>query len=159
MMFLMLGDNVAHALFNIWRLPQLLRLCNTKFQFIHFHNQNLHFPKKKYSHNQCPTTTKNQCPTKISPQSKLFTYLYTTTKFFHSHAKDKNSHKFSHSQNHNHTNSPRINIPYLTKFFHKFHTPQNFSISTNMSMHIPTKFCHVHKTKFTYTNKLFPHTP
>ena len=22
-------------------------------------------------------------------------------------------------------------------------------------MHIPTKFCHVHKTKFTYTNKLF----
>ena len=26
-------------------------------------------------------------------------------------------------------------------------------------MHIPTKFCHVHKTKFTHINKLFPHTP
>ena len=26
-------------------------------------------------------------------------------------------------------------------------------------MHIPAKFCYVHKTKFTYTNKLFPHTP
>ena len=25
-------------------------------------------------------------------------------------------------------------------------------------MHIPTRFCHVHKTKFTHANKLFPHT-
>ena len=35
--------------------------------------------------------------------------------------------------------------------------PTKFSIPTNISMHIPTKFCHVHKTKFTYTNKLFSH--
>ena len=28
---------------------------------------------------------------------------------------------------------------------------------TNLSMHIPIKFCHVHKTKFTHANKLFPH--
>ena len=102
---------------------------------------------------------KNQWLTKISPQSKFFTYLYTTTKFFHSHAKRKNSYmtkikiptststnKLLHSQNHNHTNFPIINITYPTKIFHN----QNF---------IPTKFCHVYKTKFTYTNKLFPHTP
>ena len=37
--------------------------------------------------------------------------------------------------------------------------PQNLPIPTNISMHILTKFCHVSKTKFTYTNKLFPHTP
>ena len=53
--------------------------------------------------------------------------------------------KFSHSQNHNQTNFPRITS----------HNQQNFSHV--QKLFIPTKFCHVHKTKFTYTNKLFPH--
>ena len=115
----------------------------------------------------------NVTTTKILPQPKFFTCPYTATKFFHSHAKRKNSYmtkikiptsscpctdKFSHSQNHNHTNFPRINITYPTKFFHKskFHThkiypspqiypctyPQNFAMSIKQSLH----------------NKLFPYT-
>ena len=127
MMFLMLRDNDAHALFNIWRLLQLLRLYN-----INFHDQNPYdqkFPYKKkiyiyiyiYSHNQCPTTTKKS----MSHQN------FTTIKNFHtsihnyqifSIAMQKNSYmskikkiptsscpctnKFSHSQNHNHKNFP-----------------------------------------------------
>ena len=31
--------------------------------------------------------------------------------------------------------------------------PKNLPISLNISMHIPTKFYHDHKTKFTHTNK------
>ena len=35
--------------------------------------------------------------------------------------------------------------------------PLNLPIPINISMHIPTKFCHVHQTKFTHAHK-FPHT-
>ena len=68
--------------------------------------------------------------------------------------------KFSHNQNHNHTNFPRINITYPTKFFHKskLHThkicqypqiylctyPQNFAMSIKQSLHIPINFSHIH---------------
>ena len=101
---------------------------------------------------------KNQWLTKISPQSKFFTYLYTTTKFFHSHAKRKNSYmtkikiptststnKLLHSQNHNHTNFPIINITYPTKFFIiKISYPQNFAMSIKQSLHIPINCSHIH---------------
>ena len=167
MMFLMLGDNDAHAFFNIWRLPLLLRLCNTKVQLINFHDQNPH--DQKFSITK--KNSQNQCPTKILPQPKFFTCPYTATKFFHSHAKRKNSYmtkikiptsscpctnKFLHSQNHNHTNFPRINITYPTKFFHKskFHArkvcpylqiyPQNFTMSIKQSLHMPANFSHMH---------------
>ena len=40
--FFMLGDNGAHALFNIWRLSRLLRLYNRKVQLINFHDQDPH---------------------------------------------------------------------------------------------------------------------
>ena len=68
--------------------------------------------------------------------------------------------KFLHSQNHNHTNFPRINITYPKFFFHKskFHThkvcpypqiypctyPQNFAMSIKQSLHMPTNFSHMH---------------
>ena len=101
---------------------------------------------------------KNQWLTKISPQSKFFTYLYTTTKFFHSHAKRKNSYmtkikiptststnKLLHSQNHNHMNFPIINITYPTKFFIiKISYPQNFAMSIKQSLHIPINCSHIH---------------
>ena len=50
-------------------------------------------------------------------------------------------------------------IPNFFFFFPqvKVSCPQNLSIPTNLSMHIPTKFCHVHKTKFT-RQQTFPHT-
>ena len=157
MMFFMLVDNATHALFNIRRLPRLLWLCNTKVQHINFHDQTPHDQKIPYPKNILTTNA----PTKFYHNQNFFTYPYTTTKFFHSHAKKKISHmtkialkkiptssctnKFSHSQNHNHTNFPRITS----------HNQQNFSHV--QKLFIPTKFCHVHKTKFTYTNKLFPH--
>ena len=164
MMFLILGDNDAHALFNIWRLPQLLRLCNIKVQLINFHDQNPHVqkipmhPKKSMSHNK-----------KSMPHQNV-TKFYHNQNFWHIHTqlpnfsiamqkkkKKKNPYmtkikiptssctkKFSHSQNHNHTNFPRINITYPTKFFHKskFHTHKIFSVST--------KFFHTH------THKILP---
>ena len=96
-------------------------------------------PKKKYSHNQYPTTTKsNQCPTKSSLLPNL-SHIHTTTKFCHSHAKRK----FLHVQK---------KIP-TTSCTNKFsHTQQNLPIPINISMHISTKFCHIHKTKFTHAN-------
>ena len=104
MMFFMLGDNVAHALFNIWRLLWLLRLYNTKAA------HQFPWPKPKwpkisikkiyiYSHNQCPTTTKKSTPHQNFTTIKI--HIHTQLpKFFHSHAKNsyvqdkKNSHKF-----------------------------------------------------------------
>ena len=127
MTFFTLGDSDSHALFNIWRLPWLFRLCNIKIQLINFHNQKhiiKKFPYPKiYSHNQYPTTIKtNHCPTKMSPLPN-WSHIHTTTKFFHSYEKKKKknstsscTYKFSHNQNHNHTNFPRINITYPTKF-------------------------------------------
>ena len=119
--------------------------------------KNPHAPKKV----NVPQQKINASPKchQILPQPKFLTYPYTTTKFFHSHAKKKKKNpymtkikiptssctkKFSHSQNHNHTNFPRINITYPTKFFHKskFHTHKIFSVST--------KFFHTH------THKILP---
>ena len=77
--------------------------CNPRVQKFHIKTKN---PCKFFfSHNQNPHdqklfTTKNHAPKKvnappkISPQSKCFTYPYTTTKsFFHNHAQ-----KFLHDQ-------------------------------------------------------------
>ena len=108
MMFLMLRDNDAHALFNIWRLPQLLRLYN-----INFHDQNPYdqkFPykkKKKYiyiyifSQPMPHHHKKINVPPKFHHNQK-FPHIHTQLpNFFHSHAKKflhvqdkKNSHKF-----------------------------------------------------------------
>ena len=68
--------------------------------------------------------------------------------------------KFSHSQNHNHTNFPRIKHDISNKIFHesKFHThkicpspqiypctyPQNFSMSLKQGLHIPINFSYIH---------------
>ena len=129
-------------------------------------SKNSHAPKKVNVPQQKINAPPKCHHYQILPQPKFLTYLYTTTKFFHSHAKRKNSYmtkmkiptssctkKFSHNQNHNHTNFPRINITYPTKFFHhksKFHThkfcqypqiypctyPQNFAMSIKQSLHI-----------------------
>ena len=136
-------------------------------------SKNSHAPKKVMSHIKKSMPHQNVTTTKILPQPNFLTCPYTTTKFFHSHAKRKNSYmtkikfptssctnKFSHNQNHNHTNFPRINIIYPTKFFHKskLHThkicqypqiylctyPQNFAISIKQSLHIPINFSHIH---------------
>ena len=116
-----------------------------------FHNQNPHVQK-------FPWTQKSQCPTKMSPLPFFFfSLIHTTTKFCHSHAQRKNSYmtktktnsislctnKFSHSQNYDHTNFPRINITYPTKFF----TSQNF---------ITTKFSNTHKYIHAHSHKILP---
>ena len=112
---------------------------------------------------QCPTT-KIQCPTKmsllpnfhISIQPPNFSKAMQKIKIPISSC----TNKFSQSQNHNHTNFPRINITYPTKFFHKpkFHThkifpspqiypcayPQNFAMSIKQSLHIPINFSLIH---------------
>ena len=47
----------------------------------------------------------------------------------------------------------QINSHIPNKIFPQY--PQNLPMPINISMHITTKFCHVHKTKFTRANKLF----
>ena len=169
-MFSMLGDNDAHALFNIWRLSRLLRLCNIKFS-LSISMTKTHMSKKFPCtwKSQCPTT-KIQCPTKMSLLPN-----FTTIKIVHKSIQPPNfskamqkikiptsscTNKFSQSQNHNHTNFPRINITYPTKFFPKpkFHThkifpspqiypcayPQNFAMSIKQSLHIPINFSLIH---------------
>ena len=84
----------------------------------------------------------------MSPLPNL-SHIHTTTKFCHSHAKRKFLHakkKFPqlHAQMNSHI--PNKNFPQY---------PKNLPIPINISMHIPTKFCHDHTTKFTHGNKFF----
>ena len=107
-----------------------------------FHDQKINVPSKFY-HNQ-------QQQKILCPKSKKFPTCPCTTK------------KSQHVQNHNHKIFPWSNITYPTKFFPwpKFHAhksipyPQKFSRPTNLSILIPTKFCHVHEIKFTHSNKI-----
>ena len=106
----------------------------------------------KFHHNQIFSHVHTQLPNFSITMHKKFLHVQN------SHTKIPTStctNKFSHSQNHNHTNSPRINITYLTIFFPKVKI--SYPIYTNISMHIPIKFFHFHK-KFTQAKKLVPHT-
>ena len=104
-----------------------------------------HMPKKFPC--QKKKKKKKNAPPKISPQSKIFTCPYITTKFFFF---NQNSYmtkiankkfptcpcttsKFSHVQNHSHKN-----------IFHDqtSHTQQNFSIA---KISCPLKLIHIHK--------------
>ena len=82
----------------------------------------------------------------MSPLPNL-SQIHTTTKFCHSHAKRK----FLH------VNEKIPTTSCANEFSHtqqKFSTiPKKLPITLNISMHIPTKVCHVHKTKFTHANK------
>ena len=81
MMFLMLGDNAFHMFFNTWRLPRLLRLCNTTVWLIipwqitgkKKKKENSHVKEKFSNRNPCVqkfhTRTKNPCQKKF-PQPK-----------------------------------------------------------------------------------------
>ena len=119
-------------------------------------SKNSHAPKKVMSHIKKSMPHQNVTTTKILPQPNFLTCPYTTTKFFHSHAKRKNSYmtkikfptssctnKFSHNQNHNHTIFQESTS----------HTQQNFSISQNF---IPTKFANTHKYIYAHTHKILP---
>ena len=161
MMFLMLRDNDAHSLFNIWRLPWLLRLYNIKVQAYQFPWPKPTCPKLPCTQKSYVPHQKINAPPKchhyqILPQPNFLTCPYTTTKFFHSHAKRKNSYmtkikfptssctnKFSHNQNHNHTIFQESTS----------HTQQNFSISQSF---IPTKFANTHKYIYAHTHKILP---
>ena len=109
-------------------------------------------PQKKYSHNQYPTTTKsNQCPTKLSLLPNL-SHIHTTTKFCHSHAKRK----FLHVQEKIPTTSSTNKFSHTQQNFPQY--PQNLPIPINISMHIPTKFYHIHKNKVYTCPQVFPHS-
>ena len=154
MTFSMQGDNVAHALFNIWRLPRLLRLCNIKIQLSNFHNpkhitKNFHTQKQIYIYiyiNTPPLQNQINAPPKcrhyqiyhISIEPPNFTITMQKENFYMSKKKFPQLHA-------------QINSHIPNKIFPQY--LQNLPISINIYMHIPIKFCHVHKTKFTHAHK------
>ena len=115
-MFLMLGDNDSHVFFNTWRLPWLLRLCNTKS--LAHHSMTNHIPcqkkshvQKKISHNQNPYvqklfTTKNHAPKKVNapPHKKIIIKK----------KKPMPHQKFHHNQNFSHVHTQLPNLFSIT---------------------------------------------
>ena len=116
MIFLMLGDKAAYALFNIWKLPRLLRLYNTKVQLINFHNQNPHNQKfhtqkislQPMSHHHKRKSMPHQNFTTIKIFSNVYTQLPNFSINIHKkfpHVQDSHkriptsscTNKFSHS--------------------------------------------------------------
>ena len=113
---------------------------------------NAHHNKKSKQTNAPPKFQYNQNFSRIHTQLPNFSIAMQKRKKKFPHKEFPTSsctctNKFSHSQNHNHINFPRINITYPTKFFHKLFIPIN----------LLSKFFHDHKTKFTHANKLSPH--
>ena len=143
MIFLMLGDNTPTCSSKFGDYLDSWGSATRKFSSL-FHDKShakkISMPKKKKK------KKKINAPPKISPQSKIFTCPYITTKFFFF---NQNSYmtkiankkfptcpcttsKFSHVQNHSHKN-----------IFHDqtSHTQQNFSIAKIC----PLKLIHIHK--------------
>ena len=186
MKFFLLGDKDDHALFNIWRLPRLLRLYNIKVHLINSHDQN-HMSKKispwPKSHVQkfpCPKwrvqkkipITKITCPnkiffsiTKIHMSKKFHTQKYILTTNAPLAQNQTNAPpKFYHDLNfsHVHTQLPKFFYSHARKFLHvqeKIPTTSctnKFSHTQQNFSTIPTKFTNAHKYINAHNHKILP---
>ena len=125
-MFLMLGDNDSHVFFNTWRLPRLLRLCNTKSLAHHSMTNHMKKKKKKNSHmlkknsQDATHVSKNS----ISRQKTHVNFFFPTTKTHMTKncyqpkiMRPKRSmphQKFHHNQNVSHIHTQQPNLFFIT---------------------------------------------
>ena len=146
-MFLMLGDNDSHVFFNTWRLPRLLRLCNTKS--LAHHSMTNHMQKKKKKKLSHVKEKFSRCNPRVQ---KFHIKTKNPCKFFFSHNQNPHDQKLLPTKNHapKKVNAPPkissqskcFTYPYTTtkSFFHnhaqKFlHDQDSQQIISYLSMH------------------------
>ena len=127
-----------------------MRFCNIKFQLINFHNPKYVTKKFPYPKNISTINTPSQNQINTPPKCHHYQiyHIFIQPPNFAIAMQKENFYmsmkKFPqlHAQMNSHI--PNKNFPQY---------PKKLPITLNISMHIPTKVCHVHKTKFTHANK------